>query len=180
MRATRAVPAYLARRVPVQQALDLDTVREGEIAVYRLVLPFLPPSKNQINGWPPEWQRGAKKKWMRAITLRCGELGVPLGNPQVGLAAMLVFATKARRDPQNYAQQLWHWVPDALQGHTARCDARCALHAGVVVDDNEGRIEIGRNWGITMVVDDRKAPKSVIEKTVLTIAVRQAVPASRG
>lgn len=167
MRAVRSVPAHLVQRLPVQQALELDTVREGEIVVYRMVLPFLPPSKNQIDSWPPAWKGSAKKKWANRIAWKVEELNIPKGLPQVGLAAKLVFASKARRDPQNYAQQIWHWVPDAL------------VKAGVLVDDNEGRIEIGRNWGITMVVDGRKAPRSVIEKTVLTIAVRQAVPAPR-
>jgi len=168
MRAVRSVPAHLVRHRPVQQALELDTVVEGGIATYRIVLPFLPPSKNQINGWPPEWQRSAKKKWVKQIALRCAELSVPLGQPQIGIGCRLVFATKAKRDVQNYAQQVWHWVPDAL------------VTCGVLVDDNEGRVQIGANWGLELAVDLRKAPKSVIEKTVLTLAIRQAVPAPRG
>jgi hypothetical protein len=168
------VPSWLHQ--PVQQALELDTVREGAVVTYRIVLPFLPPSKNQIQGWPAQWQSGAKKKWMKAITAQCAAQNIPLNNPRVGLAALLVFPKAARRDPQNYAQQVWHWVPDALQGCTKKCQRGCLLHAGVLVDDNEGRVLIGPNWGITMAVDTRSAPKRVLGRTVLTIAVETAVP----
>lgn len=146
----------------VQAALPLDTVKEGTLVVYRIVLPFLPPSKNQIDGWPVAWKSGAKKKWLRAIDYAVKEQGVPLHLPQVGLAARLVFPSRARRDPQNYAQQIWHWFPDAL------------VQSGVLVDDNEGRVKIGPNFGVEFAYDDRVGPKKARSRTILTIATRQA------
>jgi hypothetical protein len=70
-----------------------------------------------------------------------------------------------RRDPQNFAQTLWNFVPDAL------------VRAGVVVDDNEGRIQIGENWGVQLLTDDRAAPRARVERTILTIAMVHPKPA---
>lgn len=162
-RSGRADAARFAVTVmdPVNLALPFDTIDEGAVRTYRIVLPFLPPSKNVYDGWPIAWKSGAKKKWLKAIARSCAEQQVPLNMPKVGLAARLVFPTTARRDPQNYAQTLWHWVPDAL--------VRC----GVLVDDNDGRIEIGPNWGLTMEADLRPGkPKQRRQRTVLTLAFR--------
>lgn len=161
--ARRSPPPHL-RRVPVQQALDLQTIEEGATTTYRLVLPFLPPSKNVIDGWPPGWKNGAKKKWLKAIAGLCAEQNIPRGCQRVGLAARLVFPSNARRDPQNYAQCLWNWVPDAL------------VECGVLVDDNEGRIQIPGNWGIQMAVDTRVAPKKHRQRTILAVTVEHAKP----
>jgi hypothetical protein len=174
--AARRAPA--AR--PVQGALPLEEVDERGVVIYRFTLPFLPPSKNSFDGWPREWKSGTKKKWQRHVAARCRELNLPLGMTQIGLSAKLYFPTNNRRDPQNYAQCLWNFVPDALVGCTARCAQPCVLHAGVLVDDNQGRIEFGPNLGVQMVWDRRKAPKKVIERTSIAIAVRRAVPRKTG
>lgn len=142
-----------------QMALPLEQT-VGDVAVYTMVLRYLPPSKNVYDGWPREWKSGAKKKWLRDVAMECEASMIPKGLHQIGLAATLVFPTKNRRDPQNYANCLWNFVPDAL--------VRC----GVLVDDNEGRIQIGRNWGVKFAYDTRNVAKSHRQKTVLTLAVR--------
>lgn len=152
------------REEPVQVALALDSVQEGATTVYTIVLPGVPPSKNSFDGWPVTWKAGKKRTWMKRVQDACAQQLVPKDNARVGIAARLVFATRARRDPQNYAQCLWNWVPDAL------------VQGGYLVDDNEGRVQIGKNWGIEMAVDLRKAPKAKIERTILTLAVQKAMP----
>jgi hypothetical protein len=161
---------------PVQAALDLDTVQENATVTYKLTLPGTPPSKNEIGSWPPAWKASAKRRWMRAVSERVKELGIPRGNTEIGLAAHLVFPTAGHRDPQNYAENLWNWVPDALQGCRAKCQRGCQLHCGVLVDDNEGRIQWPPNLGVTFGVDSRHAPAKVRKRTVITISVRKAVP----
>lgn len=146
-------------RRDVQLGLPVNVEQSGELRLYRFVLPFLPPSKNVIDNWPAQWKSSAKKKWLRVIAEECEASMVPKGMPKVGLAATLVFSTRARRDPQNYAQALWHWVPDAL--------VRC----GVLVDDNEGRVQIGPNWGLQFAYDLRQGPKVHREKTVLALTM---------
>lgn len=146
---------------PVQGLLPIGMAEEGDLRLYKMVLPFLPPSKNVINGWPSEWRSAAKKKWVRHISEQCQGLMIPKAS-RVGLAAVLVFPSRARRDPQNYAQELWHWVPDALQ------------KAGVIDDDREGMIEIGPNWGLRFAYDGRSAPKVQRQRTHLAITMRVA------
>jgi hypothetical protein len=119
--------------------------------LYRMVFPYLPPSKNVYDGWLPLWKSGAKKKWMKAIAREVEVQNIPKVE-KVGLAVRLMFKSRARRDPQNYAQCVWNWVPDGL------------VQAGVIPDDDEGRIEIGPNWGLSMMVGDR-------QETVVTIAL---------
>jgi hypothetical protein len=165
---------------PVQAALELDTVQEGATVVYRLVLPGVPPSKNEIGGWPAAWKNSAKKRWMRMVSSQAKEQGIPRGNVEIGLAAHLVFPTASRRDVQNYAENLWNWVPDALQPCSAKCGPACQLHCGVLVDDNEGRIQWPPNLGVTFGVDQRHAPTKHRKRTVITISVRKAVPRTEG
>ena len=142
-----------------QLGLGLDVGQVGELTVWTLRLPFLPPSKNQYDGWPAQWKHSAKKRWYKAIADQCDELGVARDLRRVGLHARLVFPTRGRRDPQNYAQALWHWVPDAL------------VNCGVLEDDRDGAIEIGPNWGIELAVDTRvHIPKEKRKRMVLTIA----------
>lgn len=155
---TRSPEGGVVTREP-QMALPLETVL-GDVAVYTIVLRYLPPSKNVFDGWKNEWKSGHKKKWLRDVAQECEASMVPKGLTQVGLAATLVFPSKNRRDPQNYAQCLWNFVPDAL------------VKCGVLVDDNEGRIQIGRNWGLKFAYDTRNVPKVHRQKTILTLAVR--------
>lgn len=145
----------------VPLALPIDVEDVGEIRVYKMAFPFVPPSKNAYDGWPNQWKQSAKKKWERAIIAECKSMALPLHVPKVGLAATLVFPARAHRDPQNYAQALWHWVPDALQ------------KAGVIDDDTEGCIEIGANWGLKFAYDIRPTvPKSKRTRTLLAITMR--------
>lgn len=153
-----------------QPVLDLQSTRRPGSVSYTLTLPFLPPSKNVSNNWKPEWRTAAKMRWQRHLKGRLEELGVPLGNARLGLAARLIFGQDTnrpipRRDPQNYAQELWHWVPDAL------------VRLGYLVDDNAGRINWPGNLGITMAVDVRPglAAKKK-DRTVLAIAVPIELP----
>lgn len=145
----------------VQLALPVDAEQHGEIQLYRFALPYLPPSKNVYDGWPHEWKSSMKKKWVRDVAAKCNELVVPRGVAKIGLAATLVFPSKARRDPQNYAGPLWNFVPDALQ--------RC----GVIDDDREGMIEIPGNWGVKFDYDQRpglakkRRSRTIIAMTML-------------
>lgn len=152
--------------VASQLALPVDVEQQGEIRLYTLSFPFLPPSKNVYENWPPQWKHSAKGKWVRAISRKCDELMMPKGVEKVGMAATLVFPNNNRRDPQNYAQALWHWVPDALQV------------AGIITGDHEGKIEIPGNWGLKFAHDLRRGvPKSQRERTIL--AVTMLVPEGR-
>jgi hypothetical protein len=145
---------------PVQGILPIDVREEGDLRLYKITLPFLPPSKNEYDPWPGTWKSAAKKKWMRHIETHVKALGIPAAE-KIGLAAVLVFPTKAaRRDPQNYSNCLWHWVPDALQA------------AGVIDDDRAGKIELGPNWGINFAVDDRAAPKEKRKRTIIMLTMR--------
>ena len=151
---------------PIQLGLPVNVEQQGEIRLYRFVLPFLPPSKNVYDGWPNQWKQSAKRKWIKAIAEEAERSMLPKGLPKVGMAAVLVFPTRGRRDPQNYAQALWNWVPDGL------------VQAGVLVDDNEGRIQIGPNWGVKFSYDTRTGlPKVRRSRTV--IALTMLVPEGR-
>jgi len=110
-----------------------------ETSVYVMSFPFLPPSKNKYDGWLPVWQSGAKKKWIKAIAREVEIQQIPSVD-QIGIAVRLQFQSKARRDPQNYAQCIWNWVPDGL------------VQAGVIPDDDDGRIQIGPHWGVELTV----------------------------
>lgn len=147
--------------IPIQGLLPVNAQEEGDLRLYRIVLPFLPPSKNVFDGWPNEWKSGAKRKWTRHIVAECQSLMIPKAE-KIGLAAVLVFPTKARRDPQNYSNCLWHWVPDALQ------------KAGVIDDDREGKIEIGPNWGLRFAIDGRAAPKVKRQRTHIALTMKVA------
>ncbi len=149
----------LVQGVPVQGLLPVGSDDEGDLRLYRMVLPFLPPSKNVMDNWPAEWRSSAKKKWIRAIGDECRALMMPRAE-KIGLAAVLVFPTAARRDIQNYSNALWHWVPDAL------------VRAGVIDDDRDGMIEYGPNLGIRFAVDRRVAPKAKRQRTHLAITLK--------
>lgn len=144
----------------VQGILPIDVEDNGDLRLYKLELPFLPPSKNVYDGWPGTWKHAAKGKWVRYISEWADRLAIPRAS-HVGLAAVLVFPTKGRRDPQNYAQALWHWVPDAL------------VRAGVLDDDREGHIDIGPNWGLRFAYDLRKGvPKERRQRTHIALTMR--------
>lgn len=144
----------------VQGILPIDVHDTGDLRLYRLTLPFLPPSKNVYDEWPGAWKHAAKQKWMRHIGEWAASMDIPRAS-QVGLAAVLVFPTKGRRDPQNYAQALWHWVPDALQA------------AGILDDDREGHVQIGPNWGLTFAYDLRPGvPKTHRQRTMIALTMR--------
>lgn len=146
--------------VSSQLALPVDVEDDGEIRLYKIALPYLPPSKNVYDGWPVMWKHSLKKKWEKDILAKCDEMVIPRGVEKVGLAATLVFPSRARRDPQNYAQAIWHFVPDALQ------------KAGVIDDDREGKIEIPGNWGVKFAYDLRTGvPKKRRERTILAMTM---------
>ena len=119
---------------------------EGEVMqrrTFQMVFPWLPPSKNKYDGWLPTWKTGAKKKWIRAIREEVEIQQIPKVE-RIGVAVRLQFLSRARRDPQNYAQCIWNWVPDGL------------VQAGVIPDDDDGRVQIGPNWGVELTVGDRQ------------------------
>lgn len=137
-------------------------LHDGDTVRYEIALPFLPPSKNVYDSWPGTWKSAAKKKWVKHVTAACIEAGVPPGQHRIGLSAVLVFPTKARRDVSNYAQALWHWVPDALQD------------CGVLLDDRDGAILYGPNLSIRMEVDGRTTiDKRKRQRTILTVEVEE-------
>jgi hypothetical protein len=159
MKAYTLVGDNTVQGTPVQGILPIDVKEEGDLRLYKITLPFLPPSKNEYDNWPGTWKSSAKKKWLRHIDTHVKALGIPMAD-KIGLAAILVFPTKAGRDPQNYSNCLWHWVPDALQA------------SGVIDNDREGKIELGPNWGIRFAIDDRAAPKEKRKRTVIMLTMR--------
>lgn len=149
--------------VNAQLALPVGVDQEDDVRLYRIAFPFLPPSKNVIDNWPGEWKRAVKKKWERWIAQECEALAMPKGVAQVGLAATLVFPTNARRDTQNYAQSLWHFVPDGL------------VKAGVLLDDRDGCVVYGPNLSVRFEYDLRRGvPRKKRERTI--VAITMAVP----
>lgn len=148
--------------VPVQGLLPVDGYQDSDLRLYRMVLPFLPPSKNVYDNWPGTWRSSAKRKWKNWIEREVAAQMIPKAET-IGLAAVLVFPQSAQRDPQNYSNCLWHWVPDALQS------------AGVIDGDHEGKIQIGPNWGLKMMVDPRKElSKERRKRTHLALTMRVA------
>lgn len=143
-----------------QLALPLSVKETGEIRVYRMTLPYLPPSKNEYDNWLPSWKSSAKKKWVRDIAQECEAQMMPKGILKIGLAATLIFPSERRRDISNYAQTLWNFVPDALQ------------YCGVLVDDREGRVQFGPNLGVKFAYDTRRIADSHRKRTVIDIAMR--------
>lgn len=142
-----------------QLALPIGEEQHGEIRTYTLTLPFTPKSKNVYDSWPNEWKRGHKRKWMSTLADQFAMHGIPKGALKVGMHAALVFPTKGRRDKQNYANCLWNFVPDAL------------VAWGAIPDDTPEFVEIGPNWGITLMHDTRvNVSKSKRARTHLTLA----------
>lgn len=140
----------------------------GETRRYEIVLPFLPPTKNEADAWAPEWRTAAKQKWRKHIKDACERRAMPTNVPRIGLAAMLVFPQNRVRDPQNYAPFLWNWVCDALQG---------GVHQGypLIPDDRDGRIDFGKksSLGITFAVDTHKDwPVKKRKRTRLAITLQ--------
>jgi hypothetical protein len=142
-----------------QLALPIDVTADGELRVYRMVFPFLPPSKNEYDNWLGQWKSAAKKKWIKAVGAECDAQMMPRGVAQIGLAATLVFPRAARRDIQNYANCLWHWVPDAL------------VTAGVISDDTPDKVDFGPNLGITFAYDTRAGAAVHRKRTILSISM---------
>lgn len=167
------VDGSVTRAPEVELALPIETAAVGELRRYRLHLPFLPPSKNAYDGWQWQAQHSVKEKWRRYVAAECERLQVPKRNARIGLAGVLWFSTNRTRDPQNYANSLWNFVPDALQ--------RC----GVLLNDRDGAIDFAEyetdpetgekrryRLGVRLKVDPRKLPKARIERTVIGLVVR--------
>lgn len=143
-----------------QLALPVNVEDDGEVRLYKFALPYLPPSKNVYDNWPAQWKQSAKKKWQRDIAAKVDEMMMPKNVTKIGLAATLVFPSRARRDPQNYAQALWHWVPDAL------------VRAEVIDDDRMGKIEIPGGWGVRFEFDLRPGvPKQRRQRTIIALTM---------
>jgi hypothetical protein len=105
-------------RTPHDVALQLPIVPavSGELRTYDILLPFLPPSKNEYDRLPGEWKSGVKRKWYRWVREECEAQDMPRNVPKIGLMAWLTFPNRGTvRDPQNYSSTLWNFVPDALQ-----------------------------------------------------------------
>lgn len=182
-----------ARREPdVALALPLEVEQVGEIRVYQILLPFLPESKNVTKTWPPEWLAGVNRKWAKHILAETVAQAIPLGNQRIGLAAKLVFPTRPtgrqqHRDVQNYSSSLWDVTCDALQYCSFECwelrgkpptEKRHNFKCGVVVEDSEGHVHIGPNWGIRFAYDLRpELPKARRSRTKLTITMKVAADA---
>ena len=151
----------VAMSVQPQLALPISEEQVGEVRVYRVMLPFTPPSKNVFDSWPMAWKSSAKRKWTRHLIDEFEAVTLPRGALKVGLSAALVFPSKAHRDTQNYAQCLWHWVPDAL------------VKYGTIRDDTPQYVEFGANLGVKMMCDERRGvPKAKRQRTHLSIAVQ--------
>lgn len=167
-------------RRDIALALPLEVPSPGETRIYQMTFPFLPPSKNVYDNWQWMAQRSAKLKWLKAIVRECEAQAMPKNLPRIGLGAVLVFPSRVqRRDVQNYAQTLWHFVPDALQAPSTR---QLAIHAkdpsytlpyGLIPDDTDGRIDWPPGLGVRFEYDERKhVPKERRQRTMLAISMR--------
>jgi hypothetical protein len=143
-------------------ALPLDVQEFGELRRYKILLPFLPPSKNVYDN--SQWKSSTKHKWINAIEKKVAELDMPRNRaPKIGLAAVLCFSSNNRRDPQNYAGPLWNFVPDAL------------VRSRVLFDDRAGAIEFGKagHLGVVMKADlNRSVPKERRQWTLIGVSIR--------
>ena len=138
----------------VEPSVDDDIVRR------RLVLPFLPPSKNKYDGWQPMWKHSLRQKWYRKLEEAYEAYQFPKDAHQVAVATRLVFASKRNRDWQNYAPLLLHVIPDSL------------VRYGVIPDDTPERFTVGPNAGIEFAVDRRQMHHSLRQRTELSFAIR--------
>lgn len=168
MRTVKQPDGSVVRRpAEVQLAIPLDVPQTQLVGTWTIWLPWLPKSKNVYANWPATWKSAEKKRWVNRIVEECEAQLIPKGAPKVGLFAELWFATRNRRgdtgtnrDYQNYAEMLWHYVPDAL------------VKAGVVTDDTAEQIQIGPNWGLAFKYDlNETRPKKDRERTRLILAV---------
>lgn len=133
---------------------------KGPVVERVLVLPFTPPSKNTWDAWQPMWQSGMKKKWKKALSERFDEQQFPRMAARVECSAELWFATKTRRDWQNYMHPLWNMVADAL------------VEAGVIPDDTPGYFTVPANAGIEFKVDRTKFVDAKLKRrTVLRFLI---------
>ena len=139
----------------------IEMEEQGATEFRRFDLPFLPPSKNVYESWQPMWRHQLRDKWYRVLEKKFDEYQFPLGCDQVGVAVRLVFASKRRRDWQNYAPLLLHVIPDAL------------VRAGVIVDDCPPYFVVGPNGGIEFGVDTRPIAARLRNRTELSFAIRK-------
>ena len=56
MKAYTLVGDAVVQGVPVQGILPMDIKEEGDLRLYKITLPFVPPSKNEYDGWPHAWK----------------------------------------------------------------------------------------------------------------------------
>lgn len=138
--------------------IEMET--DSTVEHRRFDLPFLPPSKNVYEGWQPMWRHQLRSKWYAALEKKFDEYQFPKGASQVGVAVRLVFASKRRRDWQNYAPMLMHVIPDAL------------VRAGVIADDTPDYFVVGGNSGIEFGVDTRPVHPKLRNRTELSFAIR--------
>lgn len=167
-RVRKGVDSHLTRTPhDVALQLPLNPAAAGELRVYEIALPFLPPSKNEYDRLPGEWKWSIKCKWYRWVKRECEAQDLPRMVPRIGLMAYLTFPTRGVvRDPQNYSGPLWNFVPDALQDSRGR-------GYPLLPDDGDGRIQFGPNLGIAFRFDERKTvPKKARQRTLIRIAVR--------
>jgi len=138
-----------------QLAFVLPT-EPGELTAREIILPFLPLSKNVWEGYQPMWKSGVRKKWYKALAEAFEENQFPIRAKSVTCHATLVYASKRRRDWQNFIQPMWWFVPDALVDY------------GCIPDDTPQFFHIGEDGGITFEIDPRKGvdPK-LRQKTIL-------------
>lgn len=145
----------------VQLALPVSVDQVGEVRRYEVVLPFCPPSKNVYDKWHWTEQRSCKAKWFRWIEKEARAQQMPQGLTRIGLAALIVFPNRNRRDFQNYANALWHFVPDAL------------VKCGVLLDDKAGMIDFPKGLGVGFEYDTTPGrPIAHRSRTVVRIAMQ--------
>lgn len=105
-----------------------------------ILLAMTPPSKNEWERMHWARRHKIKRQWTSMVALELLAAEVPRCTAEtISLSAVVRFQRRAaRRDPQNYAQTLWHLIPDAL------------VQGGWLVDDDDGRITWPENLGMTL------------------------------
>jgi len=138
----------------------VDDTADGPVVARTLMIPFTPKSKNVMEHWQPMWRTSYQRKWKQALRKALREINPPLGARRVMVSVTLVFASKRRRDWQNYVYPLMHYIADVL------------VEEGVIPDDTPDRYMTAANGGIEFAVDSRREVRAELRnRTVIGLAI---------
>ena len=112
---------------------------------YTLDIPLLPPS---LNAWQScHWakRKRIKDEWCNAVWALCNEQRIP-PMERIHLSAVLLFATKRKRDADNFESTLKKITQDVL------------VRIGTIPDDTPDHV----SWGKIELGTDAKLPRTIL------------------